>query len=410
MASFVDFARSKEQEEIAKLLDKGGLSGEQIAQELGKDGGSVRRAIRKLKQRAEGKGYAPEYGINRPVSDDSVLSISGLSDMRKNEDGLPVWYKFSKDAEEVNRRIQAANTAFTAELPSLPEIPPDESQEYDTDLIPWYQIGDAHLGMLARESQVGHNFDLETGERELAFAMSSLIARTRPCDRCVINDLGDGTHFENEAAVTSHSGHALDAAATLPDVIEVYYRLMRYMIETAMQRHRNVDVIINQGNHSRVIDWATATHLRHFYAKNPRVTILDNSSVYIPYRMGNTFVLVHHTDKCKPGALAGVMANDFAQDWGETFYHYMDGGHVHHGQQKKEANGAIYESWNQMAPSDKYAHDGGWRSRSFISMVYRSKTYGEKGRETITVEEVRDRIDRLAPGTTAQKRRSVHTV
>jgi len=240
--------------------------------------------------------------------------------------------------------------------------------------------------------------------------MASLIDRTRPCERCVINDLGDGTHFENEAAVTSHSGHALDAAAPLYEVIDVYYTLMRYMIETALKRHWFVDVIINQGNHSRANDFATATHLRHFYADNPRVTVLDNSSVFIPCRMGNTFVLCHHTDKCKPGALAGVMANDFAQDWGETFYHYMDGGHVHHGQAKKEANGAIYESWNQMAPSDKYAHDGGWRSRQFISMVYRSKTYGEKGRETVTAEEVKDKLDRLAPGSTAKRRRKVHTV
>lgn len=406
---YADYANSERQAEIAKLLDQG-MSGNKIAETLEGDPGNIRKAIRTIRERAEKKGYAPDKGINRPVGNDSLLGLSGLSDMRKNEDGLPVWYKFSKDAEEVSRRIQAANETFTADLPQLPKVPTPEPQEYDKDLIPWYQIGDAHLGMMARESEVGHSFDLPTAERELAFAMSSLIGRTRPCERCVINDLGDGTHFENEAAVTSHSGHALDAAAPLFELIDTYYRLMRYMIETALQKHWYVDVIINQGNHSRVIDWATATHLRHFYGRNKRVTVLDNSSVFIPYRMGNTFVLCHHTDKCKPGALAGVMANDFAQDWGETFYHYMDGGHVHHGQAKKEANGAIYESWNQMAPSDKYAHDGGWRSRSFISMVYRSKTYGEKGRETVTAEEVKDRLDRLTPGSTAKKRRSVHTV
>lgn len=407
--SYVNFANSDQQRKIAELMDQG-LSSQKIAKKLSLDGGNVRQVMAKIRDRAEKKGYDPKHGINRPVDKDSILGLSGLSDMRKNEDGLPVWYKFSKDAEEVNRRIQAANEAFTKDLPQLPEVPAPEKQDYDKDLIPWYQIGDAHLGMLARESQVGHNFDLEMAERELMCAMLSLIDRTRPCLRCVINDLGDGTHFENEAAVTAHSGHALDAAATLPELIEVEYRLKRAIIEYALTKHWFVDVIINQGNHSRVIDWATATHLRHFYANNPRVTILDNSSVFIPYRMGNVFVLCHHTDKCKPGALAGVMANDFAQDWGETFYHYMDGGHVHHGQAKKEANGAIYESWNQMAPSDKYAHDGGWRSRQFISMVYRSKTYGEKGRETITAEEVKDKIDRLAPGTTAKKRRKVHTV
>ena len=409
MAGYSDFANSERQKQIAELMDEG-LSSRKIAEKVGGDDGNVRAAMAKIRDRAEKKGYDPDHGINRPVSANSILGLSGMSDMRKNEDGLPVWYKFSKDAEEVNRRIRAATETFSKDLPQLPEVPAPENQDFDTDLIPWYQIGDAHLGMLAHESQVGHNFDLDIAERELAFAMATLIERTRPCQRCVINDLGDGTHFENEAGITSHSGHMLDTSAPIYDVLDTYYRLMRYIIEEALKKHWFVDVIINQGNHSRNNDWATALHLRHFYANNPRVTVLDNSTVFIPYRMGNTFVLCHHTDKCKPGALAGVMANDFAQDWGETYYHYMDGGHVHHGQAKKEANGAIYESWNQMAPSDKYAHDGGWRSRQFISMVYRSKTYGEKGRETITAEEVKDKIDKLAPGTTAKRRRKVHTV
>lgn len=146
------------------------------------------------------------------------------------------------------------------------------------------------------------------------------------------------------------------------------------------------------------------------YENNPRFNILNNDSVFIPYRMGNVFVLCHHTDKCKPTQLAAVMANDFAHDWGETAYHYIDGGHVHHRQTAKELNGAIYESWNQLAPMDKYAHDGGWRSRSCLNVVLRSKTYGEKGRITITAEEIKDLLDSLPEGTTANKRRKVYTV
>jgi len=409
MASYVDYANSERQKQIAELMDEG-VSGNKIADRLDIDPGTTRRAIRAIRSRAERKGYAPDFGINRPVSNDSSVGLNGLSDMRRNSDGLPVWYKFSKDAAAVEEQIRIANEEFTKELPKLPEIPLTEGPVYDEDYIPWYQIGDAHIGMLAYESQVGHNFDLDIAERELCFAMDQLIQRTRPCARCVINDLGDGVHFENDAGVTAHSGHALDTAAPLFNVVSTYYKTMRFMIETALRRHKHVDVIINQGNHSRAIDFAAAEHFRHFYENNPRVTVLDNSTVFIPYRMGNTFVLCHHGDKAKPGALAGVMANDFAQDWGETYYHYMDGGHVHHGQAKKEANGAIYESWNQMAPSDKYAHDGGWRSRQFLTMVYRSKTYGEKGREVVTAEEVKDKLDNLAPGTTAKKRREVHTV
>lgn len=68
------------------------------------------------------------------------------------------------------------------------------------------------------------------------------------------------------------------------------------------------------------------------------------------------------------------------------------------------------ESWNQLAPGDKYAHDGGWRSRACLTCVLRSKTYGEKGRITISAEEVKDIIDKAVPGAEALKRRAVYSV
>lgn len=407
--AYIDFAKTPIQKEVAGYLDKGITSSRKIAKEIGKDDGWVRRAAKAVRERAEKKGYDPAHGINRPIDRDSRLQLSGMSDMRENELGKPIWYKFNADADEIHRQILRAAKAITEDQEPFPVIPTPQHNP-NTDIIPWYNIGDAHLGLLAHESQVGHNFNLDIGERELHHAMCELIDRTEPCERCVVQDMGDGTHYENESATTAHSGHPLDAAAPIADVIEVYARTLKRIIDKALSRHLNVDVIINQGNHSRVNDLWMAVHLRHMYSNNERVNILDNRSVFIPYRMGNTFVLCHHTDKCKPQALAGVMASDFAQDWGETLYHYIDGGHVHHRQTAKELNGAIYESWNQLAPSDKYAHDGGWRSRQLLTCVLRSKTYGEKGRIAITAEEVKDRIDQLTPGTTSNNRREVYTV
>jgi hypothetical protein len=70
----------------------------------------------------------------------------------------------------------------------------------------------------------------------------------------------------------------------------------------------------------------------------------------------------------------------------------------------------VYESWNQLAAPDKYAHDGGWRSRQCLSVVERSKTYGEVGRRTIPIARVKDMLDKCEPGLNAQIRRDVHTV
>lgn len=408
MASFVDYARSKEQEEIAKLLDKGGLSGEQIAQELGKDGGSVRRAIRKLKARAHHGGFNPEYGMFEGYPEGQKFNKATI---HRKADGtiIQVWDRMSRDEQTCVSLAEAIRARFAHQITPIDKIK-KPSGSFDKDIIPFLEIGDAHIGLLAIESQVGHNFNLGIATSELKFAVTELIWRAEPCDRFVIHDVGDGTHFENESATTEHSGHALDAAAPFVDVFKAYVDFITFTIEAALKRHNHVDVIISQGNHSRKNDRTTAVLLELLYANNPRVHILDNTTPFIPYRMGNVFVLCHHGDKVKPAGLASIMAQDWAQDWGETFYHYIDGGHVHHSQVRKEQNGAIYESFNQLAPSDRYAYEGGWRSRSFLNLIYRSKTYGEKGREVITAEEVKDRIDKLAPGTTAQKRRSVHTV
>lgn len=404
---YVEYANSDKQKEIASLMDEG-LSSRRIAEKLKMDSGGARAIMRRIKARAQHHGYNPHYGMIEGYPDGYKFHKATI---HRKADGtiIQVWDRMTKDQETCTNLALAIKDAFAHQITPIARIK-KPSGSFDKDIIPWLEIGDAHIGMMALESQVGHNFDLDIATGELKFAVTELIWRAEPCDRFVVHDVGDGTHFENESATTEHSGHALDAAGPFIDVVRAYIDFITFAIEAALRRHNHVDVIISQGNHSRKNDKTTAVLLELLYANNPRVHILDNTTPFIPYRMGNTFVLCHHGDKVKPAGLASIMAQDWAQDWGETFYHYIDGGHVHHSQVRKEQNGAIYESFNQLAPNDRYAYEGGWRSRSFLNLLYRSKTYGEKGREVLTAEEVKDRMDKLVPGATAQKRRKVHTV
>jgi DNA repair exonuclease SbcCD nuclease subunit len=115
--------------------------------------------------------------------------------------------------------------------------------------------------------------------------------------------------------------------------------------------------------------------------------------------------MVHHSDKCRPDRLVGVMITDFQQDFGETDFHYIDIGHIHHKMVVKEHPNVTLESWNQLAPADKWAHDNGYRSRSSMTTVLRSRTYGEIGRHTLPVEQVRDAISRAEGGAYVPSRR-----
>lgn len=370
---------------------------------------NVQSALKKIRRKAATRLKSlHDASINESTPEG--YHIKGVSTMTTSAEGKPMWVKTNKDQLQQQHEMEIAAKAFADELPKIEPTQAPTQSETDTDLIPWFNIGDAHLGMLAHDKEVGHNFDLKIAERELCFALALMIKRAPETDRCVIQDLGDFSHYENIAAETSHSGHALDFDTRFHKMIKVYARTMRFIVDAALRKYKHADVIINQGNHSRVNDHWMAIMLRHVYENEKRIHVLPNESIFIPYRMGNTFVMTHHSDKCKGVKLAGVMANDFAQDWGETKYHYIDVGHVHHKSIAKEDNGAIIESFNQLAPADKYAHDGGWRSRSMLTTVLRSKTYGETGRFVLTAEEVKDRILRQEPGTEAQKRREVYSV
>ncbi len=366
------------------------------------------KAVKAVKAKAALKGYIPEMHIDSRLP--SFLKIKGTSQLKRRGEDEPLltWEKTNTDTEALSAQIAAFIPAYLQGSAPLPEIAPP-TNELDTDIIPWFNIGDAHIGMLAHANEVGHNFDLKIAERELLMAMCRLIDRAPACERCVIQDLGDMSHYQDFTA-KSESGHDFDYDSRYPKMIEVCARVMRAIVDKALTKFRYVDVIVNQGNHSRSNDVWMRIFLQHVYKHNDRLHVLDNSSVFIPYRMGNTFVMCHHSDKCKPARLVDVMASDFARDWGESTYRYIDIGHIHHRMQAKEMAGVTVESWNQLAPGDKYAHDGGWRSRACLTAVLRSKTYGEKGRITISAEEVKDILDKAVPGAEALKRRAVYSV
>ena len=142
------------------------------------------------------------------------------------------------------------------------------------------------------------------------------------------------------------------------------------------------------------------------YGKSGRVNVIRNESVYIGYRMGKTFVMTHHSDKCSGEKLADVMFRDFIDDVKHCEHFYIDTGHVHHSFIKKERGIVQIESWNNLAPNDKHHHDAGYRSKQCMSVVWRSRKYGYKGQQTIPVQEVWERLSETNGVKTSEPLRS----
>lgn len=392
------------QREIAEAYNQHG-SENRAAKALGVGKSCVNGALLALKKKAARMGYAPECNMTRTVPDGYV--VKGVSTYY-DKDGKPSaqWVKSAIDPERMAEIMREMVQSFIDGVPRFDVN--DGPKDYSKDVIPWIQIGDAHLGMLAHASEIGENFDLQIAEREMCAAIGILIDEMPNCERAVINDLGDFTHAENFSATTEASGNSLDVDTRFPKMIKVYSRVLRFIVDKTLEKARHVDVIINQGNHSRTNDIWAAELLRVAYGHTGRVHILNNDSVFIAYRMGNTLVMTHHSDKCRPAQLAHVMTNDFRKDYGETEYHYIDVGHVHHGMVMKEHPGIFVESFNHLAALDKWAHDSGYRNRKSITVVLRSKTYGEIGRRVLPIQEIRDRLQGVKQET--PREREVYTV
>lgn len=400
-----DWATHQQAQYVDAINHHGGVMS--AAKALGKDWSNVSKAVSRLKRHAASRGYSPSHDMTKTVPDG--FTVKGVSTYYDKE-GKPAgqWVKSRSVNEEYLEALKEAVAGFVegiepVEVPSAP-------LDYDTDIIPWVEIGDGHLGMLAHAMEVGENFDLKIGEAELCGAIGILLDELPNCERIVINDLGDFTHYENMKGETEASGHKLDYDGRFPKMIRVYSRVMRWIVERALTKALHVDIIINPGNHSETNDIWMAELLRVAYGHTGRVHVLDNDSVFIGYRMGRTLVMTHHSHTCKPVRLAGVMITDFRQDFGETEFHYIDVGHVHHGMVMKEHPSIVIESFNHLAALDKWAHDSGYRNRKCITVILRSRLYGEKGRRVLPIQEVQDRLLGLKPGTSQQATKTAFSV
>lgn len=131
--------------------------------------------VRKVKDRAAIHGYSPEHDWVRETPPTHVMK--GTSTLHRYPEGDPegkilrwdkVNLKFEQQLEVMEQIVHAMKEDVTPiKQPALKRT----KQKVNTDVIPWIQIGDSHIGMMAHECQVGHDFNLEIAEREFCKAV-----------------------------------------------------------------------------------------------------------------------------------------------------------------------------------------------------------------------------------------------
>jgi len=140
-------------EQIRQCIEEG-WTAVKIAKEFGINERTVRRRLAALKL----TGFDPENKrYHRNPVEQTVSGYSTLVRMPADDPFGRVleWVKTSKTEEQNRQDFEIFAGEFLSDYKPLKAI--KAPKRSDDDLIPWFNIGDAHLGMLAYHDEVGHS-------------------------------------------------------------------------------------------------------------------------------------------------------------------------------------------------------------------------------------------------------------
>lgn len=321
----------------------------------------------------------PERGGPFEVPDGhNVKGVSALVDAHGNM--IQQWVKThsERSPEELADIIKAAFTDWSA-----PNIITPEHGETDADTLTIYPLADMHLGLKAVADESGGDYDLGIAVDRFRATTAKLFDRSPNSDTALILQLGDWTHVDDDLALTPTSKNTLQVSDRLLDIVQAGVRIMVDYVYHALRKHRKVIVKVLKGNHDLNVWIALYVALCEHFRGNERVTIDGGAADYWFFRWGKTLIGAHHGHRLKPDQMAGAMAMECREDWGETLYRIFFHGHLHH-ELVKEVLGVRVECMRTIAEADQH-HSGKYGSGKSLISITLHKEGGEDGRAKVNL-------------------------
>lgn len=284
-------------------------------------------------------------------------------------------------------RVAALRDALDAAAEALPRERriSRKGAALNAKLLNLFTLTDCHIGMMAWHREGGENWDLRIAEDTLVAAFAEMIERAPRARTAIVNQLGDFLHFDGLDAVTPTNRHLLDADGRFHKITKVAIRVLRRVINMALETHERVHVICAEGNHDIASSAWLALLLAAIYEDNPRVTVDESPLPFYRYRFGKTLLGFHHGHCKKKESLPELFSQQFRADWGLTEHTYIHCGHRHHFEEKDKAGTRVIEHAT-LAARDAYAARHGYHAaRQALAITYH-EDFGEWGRATVTPE------------------------
>lgn len=365
--------------EFLDAIEKHG-SERKAASKLGLSRGTVGNAIASLKRRAARSGYSPDHDMQHVVPDGFM--VKGVSTYY-GDDGKPrgQWVKSAVDNDRQAAIMQEAFAAMAQELPRVdPVAAPADTK---ADLCNVYTLTDCHLGALAWHKEGGADWDVKIAERMLVAAFEQMVNSAPAAKTGLIAQLGDFLHSDGMLPVTPTNGHILDQDGRFSKIVGAALRVLRRIVDFALERHEQVVVLMAEGNHDLASSIWLRAMFKALYENEPRVTVIESELPYYVHQHGETLVAFHHGHMKRNDALPIFFAAQFPKVWGATTKRYAHTGHRHH-VEEKEHSGMTVIQHPTIAARDAYAARGGWLSeRAAVAITYHSR-FGQVARTIVT--------------------------
>jgi hypothetical protein len=299
------------------------------------------------------------------------------------DDGKPrgQWVKSAVDNDRQAAIMQEAFAAMAQELPRVdPVAAPADTK---ADLCNVYTLTDCHLGALAWHKEGGADWDVKIAERMLVAAFEQMVNSAPAAKTGLIAQLGDFLHSDGMLPVTPTNGHILDQDGRFSKIVGAALRVLRRIVDFALERHEQVVVLMAEGNHDLASSIWLRAMFKALYENEPRVKVIESELPYYVHQHGETLVAFHHGHMKRNDALPIFFAAQFPKVWGATTKRYAHTGHRHH-VEEKEHSGMTVIQHPTIAARDAYAARGGWLSeRAAVAITYHSR-FGQVARTIVT--------------------------
>lgn len=372
------------QAEIIDAIEQYG-SHRAAAEALGLAHGTVGDSVQALKKRAAKAGYAPDHDFTRPVPDGFLAH--GVSTYY-NKEGKPSgqWVKASIDKD---RQEEIFREACAAMAETLPRVKPAPLPKGTSDaLCNLYTFTDYHLGMLAWGKETGADWDLKIAERTLVSAFAHMIDAAPAASTAFVAQLGDFLHSDGSGGmlpVTPLHQNVLDQDGRYSKIVGVAIRVLRRIIDFALERHQKVVVLMAEGNHDLSSSVWLRAMFRALYENEPRVTVIDSESPYYAWQHGANMLGFHHGHLSRKENLPLLFAAKFPAMWGTTTKRVIHTGHQHH-KDEKEHTGVTVVQHRTLAANDAHSSRHGYVSERSAQAITYHVQYGEVARNTVVPE------------------------